>query len=98
MRESLSKIKNGLGAMVRLARALPAFFRDRITLSQAEAEIKKDLARRGENFLETGARADLRRPGESLSPAAQNRGLRVFRSPGRRSCPGLGGDAHAPGG
>ena len=52
MRESLLKIKNGLGGMVRLARALPAFFRDPITLARAREEIEKGVARRGENFLE----------------------------------------------
>ncbi|HEX9443877.1 MAG TPA: hypothetical protein VGA73_07140, partial [Candidatus Binatia bacterium] len=52
MVESFSKIKNGLGGMVRLARALPAFFCDRITLARAEEEIKKGVERRGETFLE----------------------------------------------
>src|SRR5258706_4012264 len=52
MRESLLKIKNGLGGLGRLAGALPAFFRDPITLARAREEIEKGVARRGENFLE----------------------------------------------
>ncbi len=38
--------------MFALAVSLPRFFRERITLEQAEAEIKRALERREENFLE----------------------------------------------
>jgi hypothetical protein len=52
MQETVSKVKNGLVGMYHLARALPDFFRERITVEQAEEEIKKALERRSETFLE----------------------------------------------
>jgi hypothetical protein len=53
LQESLSKIKNGLVGMYGLARALPVFLRERITVRQAEEEIKNAVRRRGETFLES---------------------------------------------
>lgn len=51
-RELAADLKNGLKQNFRLARALPPFFRGRITLAQAEEGIKKLLASREERFLE----------------------------------------------
>jgi len=47
-----STVKEGLTGAYGLARALPAFFRERITVEQAEKEIKKALETREERFLE----------------------------------------------
>jgi hypothetical protein len=47
-----STVKEGLTGAYGLARALPAFFRETITVQQAEDEIRKALERREEIFLE----------------------------------------------
>jgi hypothetical protein len=48
----VSKVGDRLTQTYRLARALPEFFRERITVQQAEEEIKRMLASREERFLE----------------------------------------------
>jgi len=47
-----SDLKAGVKGTFNLARALPQFFRERITVQQAEEEIKRMLASREERFLE----------------------------------------------
>ena len=53
MQPLVSKARQNLLGMYRLARALPAFFRERVTPHQAEEEIKNAVRRRGETFLES---------------------------------------------
>lgn len=48
----VSKVGDRLTQTYRFARALPEFFRERITLHQAEEEIKRALESREERFLE----------------------------------------------
>src|ERR1051325_7563686 len=50
---SLSKLKNVVASTYALARALPGFFRERVSLDQAEEELKSSIERRSESFLET---------------------------------------------
>jgi hypothetical protein len=52
MRERLTRIKNGFGGMLALARSLPGFFRRRVTLERAIEEVRAGIARRAETFLE----------------------------------------------
>jgi hypothetical protein len=49
---SLSKLKNAVASTYALARALPGFFRERVSLDQAEEELKRAIERRAESFLE----------------------------------------------
>lgn len=63
--ERLARIKNGFGGMLRLAHAIPAYYRGRPTLRQAEEEIRVGVERRGETFL---AVARERIYGEPTSP------------------------------
>jgi len=58
-REDLGKI----GSTVALAAALPKFFRERITLQQAEEEIKRLLEKRVERFLDLARTEIYERPG-----------------------------------
>jgi hypothetical protein len=51
-RELAAELTDGLKQNLRLARALPEFLRSRITVAQAEEEIKKALESRAERFLE----------------------------------------------
>ncbi len=48
-----SEIKTSVKETFSLARSLPQFFRERLTVKQAEEEVKKTLERRDERFLET---------------------------------------------
>jgi hypothetical protein len=52
-RELAAELKDGLKQNFRLARALPAFFRARVTVEQAEDEIKRAVETRAERFLES---------------------------------------------
>jgi hypothetical protein len=52
LQQLASKTKQNFLGICRLARALPAFFRARTTVAQAEEEIKTVLERRTETFLE----------------------------------------------
>lgn len=52
-RELAADLKDGLKQNFRLARALPAFFRARVTVEQAEDEIKRAVETRAERFLES---------------------------------------------
>jgi hypothetical protein len=52
-RELAASLKDGLRQNVRLARVLPAFFRKRITVGEAEERIRRDIESRDERFLET---------------------------------------------
>src|ERR1051326_2124848 len=49
---SSSQVKNALLGVVHLGRALPGFFRRRVTLDAAVEEVRAGIARRGETFLE----------------------------------------------
>ncbi len=51
--ELAAELKDGLKQNFRLARALPAFFRARVTVEQAEDEIKRAVETRAERFLES---------------------------------------------
>jgi hypothetical protein len=51
--ELAAELKDGLKQNLRLARALPAFFRARVTVEQAEDEIKRAVETRAERFLES---------------------------------------------
>jgi len=57
--EDLGKI----GSTVAFAAALPKFFRERITLQQAEEEIKRLLEKRVERFLDLARTEIYERPG-----------------------------------
>ncbi|HEX9443937.1 MAG TPA: hypothetical protein VGA73_07445, partial [Candidatus Binatia bacterium] len=52
MQGALSKAKQNLSGIYRLARDLPDFFRGRITLEWAREEIRRALDRREANFLQ----------------------------------------------
>jgi hypothetical protein len=62
-RELGADLKDGLKQNFRLARALPAFFRARVTVEQAEDEIKRALDGRAERFLESTRLRIYGRPG-----------------------------------
>ena len=51
-RDLAADLKNSLKQNFRLARALPEFFRTKVTVEQAEAEIRRGLESRAERFLE----------------------------------------------
>ena len=50
--KSIFKAKDAVRGMVGLARTLPAFFHEKVTVARAEEEIKTALERRAETFLE----------------------------------------------
>jgi hypothetical protein len=58
-----SQLKDELRALVELARALPPFFRERITLERAEEEIRKAMESREERFLDLVRARIYERPG-----------------------------------
>ena len=62
-RQSGSDLKAGVKGTFNLARALPQFFRERITVQQAEEEIKRMLASREERFLELARSRIYHNPG-----------------------------------
>ena len=45
-------LNDSVGGVARLARGLPEFFRERVTVARAQEEIKRALENRAENFLE----------------------------------------------
>ena len=46
------EMKSKLNEIASLGRALPSFFREPVTVQMAEDQIKRDMDRREENFLE----------------------------------------------
>jgi hypothetical protein len=52
LRRDISQVGSDIGGMVRLIKAVPAFFRERVTLERAKEEIKRNLSRREERFLD----------------------------------------------
>jgi hypothetical protein len=79
---ALSKFKNALTGMYTLGRALPTFFRARVTLSEAAQEVRAGIARRGETFLELARTEIYDRP---ASPYLRLLNLAGFRYPDLRA-------------
>jgi hypothetical protein len=52
LRRDISQVGSDIGGMVRLIKAVPGFFRERVTLERAKEEIKGNLNRREERFLD----------------------------------------------
>lgn len=59
----VATVKEGLTGAYGLARALPRFIREKITVKQAEEEIRRSLERREETFLELARRRIYGNPG-----------------------------------
>jgi hypothetical protein len=57
-----SDLRAGVKETFKLARALPAFMRERVTVQRAEEEIKRALERRNENFLNVARTQIYERP------------------------------------
>ena len=58
----LSQLGSDVRGMARLVKAVPGFFRERVTLERAKEQIKSDLDRREERFLETVRSQVFKRP------------------------------------
>jgi hypothetical protein len=52
LQRDLSQLGSDIRGMLRLVKAVPGFFRERVTLERAKEEIKRGLDRREERFLE----------------------------------------------
>src|SRR5688572_5147948 len=53
LQRDLFQLGSDISGMARLIKAVPGFFRERVTLEHAKEEIKRDLDRREERFLDT---------------------------------------------
>lgn len=53
LQRDLWQLGSDIGGMVRLIKAVPGFFRERVTVERAEEEIKRSLDRRRERFLDS---------------------------------------------
>jgi hypothetical protein len=62
LRRDLSQLRSDLSGMVRLIKAVPEFFRERVTLERAKEQIKRDLDRREERFLDVARSQIFERP------------------------------------
>jgi hypothetical protein len=52
LQRDLSQLGSDIRGMVRLIKAVPGFFRERVTLERAKEQIKRELDRREERFLD----------------------------------------------